>query len=60
MYMKSSKPPAFHKADRGPRGVSRSQLHILLSDSQRKKLVALSKKMKMSGSDVVRHLIEAA
>jgi hypothetical protein len=57
--MKKTSSP-FFRAGRGERGVTRKQFHILLSEKEMKKLVALSKRMKLTGADVLRKLIAEA
>lgn len=49
-----------YKAGRGERGVDRTPFHVRLDEKQREKLEKLSRKMKMTGADVVRRLIEEA
>lgn len=50
----------FYRAKRGARGVPRHPFHIRLEETLLKKLVALSKKLRLTGADVVRKLIEEA
>lgn len=60
MAMQKRKASPFAHGDRGERGVARTPIHVLLTLAQRKKLVALSRKAKLTASDVVRTLIEQA
>lgn len=46
--------------NRGPRGVKRVALHMLMEEDTRQKLVRLTHKRKQSASDVVRELIAKA
>ncbi len=45
---------------RGPRGLKRSPLHVLITPDERTKLVKLTHAMKCSAADVVRALISKA
>lgn len=50
----------FAAGKRGQRGVERRQFHVLLTNEERAKLVALSNKRKLNAADVVRTLIVEA
>ena len=56
-----TKPPKFYsEAGRGSRGTPRKQFHVLLSESEHKKLSELTFKMKMNAAAVFRALLERA
>jgi len=58
---KSAKKPAFYvTGTRSARGVERTPLHILITVSERAKLIKLTHQMKLNAAGVVRALITAA
>ena len=48
------------RGERGERGTERRPFHIRLSDKHRRKLVALSRKLRLTGADVIRALLDQA
>lgn len=50
----------FATGRRGPRGLDRRPLHVLLTSEERSKLVKLTHRMKLNAADVVRALITKA
>jgi hypothetical protein len=50
----------FATGRRGPRGLNRSPLHVLLTPEERSKLVQLTHQMRLNAADVVRALIAKA